>query len=293
MPSASPERPRVISNATLGTFLVASGSGGGGRNLSRALGRLWRRDTVRAVSPLNAILRHLPAASGEIYVEFEFQPGRLALPDIACDLIWTGEDLRVIGPMRRGLVVEGGWTSMALLTLDAQQAAALLGAPLGELTDLQIPIQDVAPALAAPLEDLFATRGAAALVGRPAPVPATDPALTQAAALLTAGAPPGRASDSAPWTSRHFRRRFREAFGMSPGEFRRVTRFRRAVRAVRGGRGLAEAALFGGYADQSHFNRECRDLMGMSPRAVLAGLVGADAAEGLSVGARGDAGAAA
>lgn len=242
--------------------------------------------------PINAILRHLPAASGEIYVEFEFKPGRLALPDIACDLIWTGEDLRVIGPMRRGLVVNGGWASMSLLTLDIRRVATFLGVPPGELTDLQIPIQDIAPAFAAPLEDLFAMGGAAVLVGRPAPAADAHPARIHAAASLAAGAPPRRAVQEVAWTSRHFRRRFQEAFGMSPGEFRRVARFRRAVRAMRAGRSLAEAALQGGYADQPHFNRECRELMGMTPRAVLAGLDGADAAEGFSVGHRGDADAA-
>jgi AraC-like DNA-binding protein len=243
---------------------------------------------VRDVGPIDTILRHLPATSGEMYVEFQFKPGRLALPDIACDLIWTGQDLRVIGPMRRGLVAGGDATSMALLTLDTRQAAALLGMPLGELTDLQPSIRDVAPALAAPLEDLFALGGAAALVGRPVPRPTADPVLARAAAMLAAGAPPARASGNSDWTSRHFRRRFREVFGMSPGEFRRVARFRRAVRAARAGGSLAEAALVGGYADQPHFNRECQELMGLPPRAVLAGLDGVDAAEGLAVGNRGE-----
>jgi AraC-like DNA-binding protein len=240
------------------------------------------------VAQIDTILLHLPATSGEMYVEFQFKPGRLVLPDIACDLIWTGQDLLVIGPMRRGLVADGDVTSMALLTLDTRHAAALLGMPLGELTDLQLSIRDVAPALAVPLEDLFALGGAAALVGRPAPRPTADPALARAAAMLAAGAPPARASGSSDWTSRHFRRRFREVFGMSPGEFRRVARFRRAVRALRAGGGLAEAALVGGYADQPHFNREGRELMGLPPRAVLAGLDGVDAAEGLAVGNRGE-----
>lgn len=238
---------------------------------------------------VDAILRHLPATSGEIYVEFAFKPGRLALPDIACDLIWTGRELRVIGPMRRGLVVDGPWTSLSLLTLDTWQSAALLGLPLSELSDLQVPIQDVAPALAAPLEDLFAQGGAGALVGRPAPALRPDASMAHAAARLAAGALPSRASTDIPWTARHFRRRFNETFGMSPGEFRRVARFRRTVRAVRAGRSLAEAALLGGYADQPHFNRECQTLMGLTPRAVLAGLDGADAAEEHSLGARGDA----
>jgi AraC-like DNA-binding protein len=256
------------------------------RRQRRTLGPVRARATVGDVAPIDTILRYLPATSGEMYVEFQFKPGRLALPDIACDLIWTGQDLRVIGPMRRGLVADGDATSMALLTLDTRQAAALLGMPLGELTDLQPSIRDVAPALAAPLEDLFALGGAAARARAGSATGLGTGRPTSAAAMLAAGASPARASGSSDWTSRHFRRRFREVFGLSPGEFRRVTRFRRAVRAVRAGGSLAEAALVGGYADQPHFNRECQELMGLPPRAVLAGLDGVDAAEGLAVGNR-------
>lgn len=237
------------------------------------------------------ILRHLPGVSGLMYVEFVCMPGRLALPDVACDLIWTGDDVRVVGPMSRGLVVDGPATPMALLTLDTRQAAHMLGMPLGELTDLQVPIRDVAPGLAAPLEDLFAGGGGAGLVARKSPTPAADAGLAQAAALLAAGAGPGRAAEPLAFTARHFRRRFRDAFGLSPGGFRRVVRFRRTVRALRSGQALADAAALGGYADQPHFNRECRELMGLSPRALLSGLDRTDAGEALVVGTRRDLGA--
>lgn len=45
----------------------------------------------------------------------------------------------------------------------------------------------------------------------------------------------------------------------------RILRFERAVELLRSGSSLADAAFSTGYADQPHFKREFRALMGMSP----------------------------
>jgi len=51
----------------------------------------------------------------------------------------------------------------------------------------------------------------------------------------------------------------------------------RAVEALREGQPLAGAAITGGFADQAHFNRQMREMLGMTPSAVLPVLRGSAA----------------
>jgi AraC-like DNA-binding protein len=68
---------------------------------------------------------------------------------------------------------------------------------------------------------------------------------------------------------RHFVALFRDAVGLSPKRYCRVLRFRRALQLVAGNRAsvLAQVALESGYSDQAHFQREFRELAGMTPDA--------------------------
>ena len=69
-------------------------------------------------------------------------------------------------------------------------------------------------------------------------------------------------------TRRHMERRFLEQVGIPPKRLARIARFQRALRileAVDSSRRGAETAADCGYADQSHFIRDFRDLAGCSP----------------------------
>ena len=80
-------------------------------------------------------------------------------------------------------------------------------------------------------------------------------------------------------TRRHLERLFLDAVGLSPKRLARIARFQRALRRARGAeprrRGAVTAAQCG-YADQSHFIREFRQLAGCSPSEHLLKHGGAD-----------------
>jgi AraC-like DNA-binding protein len=72
-------------------------------------------------------------------------------------------------------------------------------------------------------------------------------------------------------SERHLRRVFREAVGVSPKAFTRLTRFHRALRAARedGHASWASIAAAAGYYDQAHLIAEFRAIAGAPPRAFL------------------------
>jgi len=64
----------------------------------------------------------------------------------------------------------------------------------------------------------------------------------------------------------HFSRAFKSTLGVSPMEYVAVRRVERAKALICSSREpLAEVALACGFADQPHFNKRFRDLIGMSP----------------------------
>jgi AraC-like DNA-binding protein len=69
----------------------------------------------------------------------------------------------------------------------------------------------------------------------------------------------------------HFARAFLAAFGETPSVFRRHAMLDRALCAMSRGLSGAGAAAEGGFADQSHFNRACRERFGLTPRQITRG----------------------
>ena len=78
-------------------------------------------------------------------------------------------------------------------------------------------------------------------------------------------------ADDLDMSERSLRRAFRDTVGMSPKAFAKLARFHRAVRAaredLRGGWG--RIAVDAGYYDQAHLIADFRDLVGVTPRALL------------------------
>lgn len=72
-------------------------------------------------------------------------------------------------------------------------------------------------------------------------------------------------------SERHLRRVFREAVGVSPKAFSKLTRFRRALRAASEVHpaSWASIAAAAGYYDQAHLIADFRAIAGVTPRALL------------------------
>ncbi len=61
----------------------------------------------------------------------------------------------------------------------------------------------------------------------------------------------------------------RQQLGMPLARWRVWTRLRRAAEELQGGRSLADAAIAAGFADQAHLTRQMREMMGLTPAALL------------------------
>jgi AraC-like DNA-binding protein len=61
----------------------------------------------------------------------------------------------------------------------------------------------------------------------------------------------------------------RQQLGMPLARWRVWTRLRRAAEALKSGQSLADAAAVAGFADQAHLTRQMREMMGLTPAALL------------------------
>ena len=70
-------------------------------------------------------------------------------------------------------------------------------------------------------------------------------------------------------SSQRLRALARQQLGMPLARWRVWTRLRRAAEALQRGQSLADAAITAGFADQAHLNRQMREMMGLTPAALL------------------------
>ena len=192
-----------------------------------------------------------------------------------------GEDIVVAGPATREVIVDIPAHAAALgVRFGPGAAGAALGVAARELRDRTVAMQDVwgAPAIelaerlsATPRADRLAVL-AAAVARRLDAARGPDALVARASALLGAGMPVTAASREVALTDRHLRRRFHDAVGYGPKTLQRVLRLRRFLDLAESGPSadLARAAAEAGYSDQSHLTRECSDLTGLPPAALLA-----------------------
>ena len=75
--------------------------------------------------------------------------------------------------------------------------------------------------------------------------------------------------DASGYGATRFKSRFAAELGLTPKQFIRLVRFRQVLDSLHPDRSLAAVALAAGYGDQSHMNRDFRELGGTTPSDVL------------------------
>jgi AraC-like DNA-binding protein len=224
-----------------------------------------RRDGQVSRDLISAQARALAASA---YVKFRPPPGRIALPDVCCDLIWTGDVLLLQGPMSVGRPSQLVGRSVELVTMGPYRARDWLGLPLNEITDLCLPLTDILPEAAETLTEIFRVGRARELIALDRRMMVPDRAAA-AARALRCGCSVAQAATIAELSERQLERDFRDKFGVQPKRYARIVRFRRAMLSAKADGSIADAAARAGYADQSHFHKDTRDLLGETPRAAL------------------------
>jgi AraC-like DNA-binding protein len=208
---------------------------------------------------------------------------------------YQGLDLHVMGARqhaRRKTLQRGQQVVTARLRLGMHEA--VFGVPPSAIGGRIVPLEDLWGDAAARLAERLAgavnVRDAASLLedaiaARLVTVEArrahsahrahTRLALAAAAQLATVRV--NAVADSLGVSERNLRRVFREVVGMSPKEFARLARFHLALRAARAGNAVdwAGVAAATGYYDQAHLIAEFREIVGVTPRALLMELQGA------------------
>lgn len=162
----------------------------------------------------------------------------------------------------------------------------VLGVPMDALGNRTVELADLLGAAAAELTERLA--GAPTWAARSAMVDAfiadrvgrsREPARQVEQALVRMRAAGGRVqvatlAREVGWSRKQLAVRFREQVGLPPATLARVIRFRRAVDLIRRGPARwTDVALGCGYYDQAHFNRDFRELAGITPAEFLRGLM--------------------
>lgn len=232
-----------------------------------------------------------PAVAGLFVYESDRDMPRVSLPRPEVQLVVRfgpsaggGLDVHAMGVrgrVHRKLIRNGQRTVTARLQLGA--AEVVLGTPASMIAGRIVPLEDMWTGRAARrLADRLAgardmVDAAKVLEGAIAErLAITDRRLDRAKLAVEAAGRLATANVNAVAvdlgvSERHLRRLFREAVGVSPKAFAKLTRFRRALRAARapGPTSWASIAAAAGYYDQAHLIAEFRAIAGMTPRAFV------------------------
>ena len=202
-------------------------------------------------------------------------------------VVSLGPDMEIDGH-RTGSFVAGVWDRPTVtghygeqagyqLYLDVLAARRILRVPTGELANRLVALEDVLGAVAAELTERLgeasdaAARDAVAqrlLARRLSEERSPAPEVAYTVGRLRASRGAARVETLAAevgWSRRHLAARVRAEVGLAPKALARLIRVEHAAQRVRAGEPLAEIAYAAGYADQPHFNREFRELVGCTP----------------------------
>ena len=213
------------------------------------------------------------------------------LPDGCIDVLvhgTTGQSpARVVGTMRRAIVVAPADGMAIGIRFRAGEAPRLLPAASRELTDTDAPLdalwgddgRQLEEALLGLVEggerdglsaEQLLERASATIDGAlrkrlASHGEAIDVRVRAAIELLSSGSTVRETAQRVALSERQLARRFADRVGIPPKVFARVVRLQRAAALLFEGSPPSEAALLAGYADQAHFTRESQELAGITP----------------------------
>jgi AraC-like DNA-binding protein len=212
--------------------------------------------------------------------------GLRLLPDGCVDLVWDGERLSAVVPGDRAMRGAISATSRNVgLRLRCGAGGAVLDRPLAVVADRRVALEESLDRLSRHgearlraardpgrqreiLVELVAHRLADGASPDPAVVAIAEQLKTHSAMAIA------KAAEIAGVDERALRRRFAASVGLGPKRLQRVFRFVALARrlgevAARRGSAAGLAAELG-YADQAHMIRECRQISGSTPGALVA-----------------------
>jgi AraC-like DNA-binding protein len=208
----------------------------------------------------------------------------LVLPDGCVDVVWRSDgELFVAGP-DRGPVAHHhqAGTDFVGLRLKPGTAATVLGVPVDELCDRQMPLSSLWGRSADRLSDRLMNVKtptqrrrvlATEVMNRVENAALDDHVIAAASALAGPTTAVADLRERTDLGARQLRRRFVQQVGYGPKTYERVMRFRRFLALANASRqpsgGIAALAFATGYADQAHLTRECRRLADRTPAQLL------------------------
>lgn len=221
------------------------------------------------------------------------------LPDGCIDVVVVGGRARVIGTMRRAIVVRASQSAVLGIRLRPGEAARLFPEAPRELTDADAALSELWHDDGRAFEDALVALSARATRHRAPPVSilerardvveqamrkrlashgeAVDLRVRAAASLLERGHSVTDVASRVDLSERQLARRFAERVGMAPKAFARVRRLQCAARLLADGASIASTASLAGYSDQAHFTRDSSELAGIAPVALARELAGVNA----------------
>ena len=202
----------------------------------------------------------------------------VVLPDGQTDLlfrrargVWKGH---IVGPSSSAMWTPPAHGAVVGLRLALGAARTVVGAPLEEIAGRMLELRDLnidgvldAPMLDAACENREGLATLALAISKRTRSRAPfDRRVRAAVTKLGHGIAVHDVAEAVGVTERHLLRLFRQEVGISPKRLAALFRLRRSLDGrLESGASWASVAARAGYADESHFARECRHLTGMTP----------------------------
>jgi AraC-like DNA-binding protein len=238
---------------------------------------LWAIDETGRATPRATYREHV-LPTGQIHLVFLLADRPLRLFDSAGDSAGHILENAVVGGARAAFYVRevpGPLCSVGV-QLRPGAARALLGVPADELAGRHTPLEDLWGASVLGIRERLAECPnlerrldvfEALLAARLPQAHALHPAVARALEQLSGASRVADLVNESGYSHRTFISLFRQSVGLLPKQYCRVIRFQEALRRCVGSQpaSLTDVAIETGYSDQAHFNREFRELVGVTP----------------------------